>query len=189
MRNLEVIEKDLATAREALLSVEGTPAEVYSRIVGYYRSVRNWNLGKREEYGERRLFRISDDVLADAASFPPVSKKTISVGTVFSGESGPVLNRHSESVGTSSPASQTLLLLFVRASCPSCSPAKDAAKQLGIPVHLLNADTEEGLAEARRRKVLSTPTAILLSPGGKELGRAINAETIGALLPAEAVAV
>jgi len=66
MRSLEVIEKDLTAAREALLATEGTPAEVYSRIVGYYRSVRNWNRGKREEYGEeshilqyRLLFRCA----------------------------------------------------------------------------------------------------------------------------------
>jgi ribonucleoside-triphosphate reductase len=30
--------------------------EVYSRIVGYYRPVKNWNVGKKEEYGHRRLF-------------------------------------------------------------------------------------------------------------------------------------
>jgi len=169
MRNLEVIEKDLVAAREALSSVEGTPAEVYSRIVGYYRSVRNWNLGKREEYGERRLYRISDDRLAAAAS-PPLSTKNVFSSEESTFERNPV------------PASQTLLLLFVRASCPSCSPAKDAAEQLGIPIHLLNADTDEGKAEARRRKVLSTPTAILISPGGEELARAGNAETIGRLL-------
>jgi ribonucleoside-triphosphate reductase len=56
MRNLEAIESELAQAREALSSVKGTPAEVYSRIVGYYRSVRNWNKGKREEYGQRQMF-------------------------------------------------------------------------------------------------------------------------------------
>jgi ribonucleoside-triphosphate reductase len=59
MRTLEVIEKDLSAAREALSNAEGTPAEVYSRIVGYYRSVRNWNKGKREEYGERKLYRVA----------------------------------------------------------------------------------------------------------------------------------
>ena len=177
MRNLEVIEKELAAAREALASVQGTPAEVYSRIVGYYRSVRNWNLGKREEYGERRLYRVNNEGLAAAASFPPFStEETVPV------EKEPVLARHHEE---QVPASQTLLLLFVRTSCPSCSPAKDAAQQLGIPVHFLNADTEEGRAEAIRRKVLSTPTAILLSPMGEELARAVNAETIGSLLAAE----
>ena len=34
----------------------GAEAEVYSRIVGYYRSVRNWNKGKKEEYGLRQVF-------------------------------------------------------------------------------------------------------------------------------------
>jgi len=56
MRDLETIDRELAQAREELSHVDGTPAEVYSRIVGYYRSVRNWNRGKREEYGERRMF-------------------------------------------------------------------------------------------------------------------------------------
>jgi ribonucleoside-triphosphate reductase len=34
----------------------GAEAEVYSRIVGYYRSVRNWNRGKKEEFGQRVVF-------------------------------------------------------------------------------------------------------------------------------------
>lgn len=32
------------------------PCEVYSRVVGYYRPVQNWNVGKRQEYAERRLY-------------------------------------------------------------------------------------------------------------------------------------
>ena len=157
MRNLEDIEKDLAGAREALSSVEGTPAEVYSRIVGYYRSVRNWNRGKREEYGERRLYRVSG--LRPAASPPPLPMA----------------------------AGETLLLLFVRSTCPGCPPAKTAAGKLGIPVELVNADTAEGMAEAVRRNVMSTPTAILLSAQGKELARAGDAETIGRMLDIRAV--
>ena len=31
----------------------GKPAEVYSRIVGYYRPVQNWHVGKQEEFRER----------------------------------------------------------------------------------------------------------------------------------------
>ena len=150
MRSLEVIEKDLTAAREALLATEGTPAEVYSRIVGYYRSVRNWNRGKREEYGERQLYRVNE--MRAAASPRPV------------------------------PTEESLLLLFIRASCPACPPAKAAAGKLGIPVELVNADTAEGMAEAVRRNVMSTPTAILISPRGEELARAGNAETIGRLL-------
>ena len=34
------------------------PTEVYSRIVGYYRPVQNWNDGKKQEFKERKYFRI-----------------------------------------------------------------------------------------------------------------------------------
>lgn len=34
----------------------GEPAEVYSRIVGYYRPLKNWNKGKKEEYNQRREY-------------------------------------------------------------------------------------------------------------------------------------
>ena len=30
--------------------------EVYSRVVGYFRPVHNWNKGKRQEYTERKEF-------------------------------------------------------------------------------------------------------------------------------------
>jgi ribonucleoside-triphosphate reductase (formate) len=33
--------------------------EVYSRIVGYYRPVQNWNLGKKSEFAERTLFAVN----------------------------------------------------------------------------------------------------------------------------------
>ncbi len=36
----------------------GKPAEVYSRITGYYRPVQNWNDGKTQEYKERKTYRI-----------------------------------------------------------------------------------------------------------------------------------
>lgn len=34
------------------------PAEVYSRVVGYFRPVVQWNKGKREEYEERQIINI-----------------------------------------------------------------------------------------------------------------------------------
>jgi len=154
MRNLEDIEKDLAEAREALSSVKGTPAEVYSRIVGYYRSVRNWNLGKKEEYNERRLYHLRDEGSRAAVASPSLALR--------SGEER--------------------LMLFVRSSCPGCPPTKTAAAQLGIPVDLVNADTSSGMAEAVRCNVMATPTAILFSPEGKELKRAWDAAAIARML-------
>lgn len=34
--------------------------EVYSRIVGYYRPVQNWNPGKKSEFNHRKLFTVPD---------------------------------------------------------------------------------------------------------------------------------
>ena len=34
----------------------GKRCEVYSRIVGYYRPVQNWHVGKQEEFRERRTY-------------------------------------------------------------------------------------------------------------------------------------
>jgi len=36
------------------------PVEVYSRIVGYFSPVDQWNRGKQEEFKERKEFTISE---------------------------------------------------------------------------------------------------------------------------------
>ncbi len=38
------------------------PCEVYSRIVGYLRPVQQWNLGKKEEFKQRKEYRIYGDI-------------------------------------------------------------------------------------------------------------------------------
>lgn len=42
----------------------GRPTEVYSRVVGYLRPVKNWNKGKREEFKERKTFLVQDDIIS-----------------------------------------------------------------------------------------------------------------------------
>ena len=32
--------------------------EVYSRVVGYFRPVSNWNKGKREEFNDRKTYAV-----------------------------------------------------------------------------------------------------------------------------------
>ncbi len=32
--------------------------EVYSRIVGYFRPVQNWNHGKKQEFSDRKEFEV-----------------------------------------------------------------------------------------------------------------------------------
>ena len=34
----------------------GQRCEVYSRVVGYYRPIGNWNIGKQQEFRDRKEF-------------------------------------------------------------------------------------------------------------------------------------
>ena len=42
--------------RNELANVKGSECEVYSRVVGYFRPVKQWNNGKQEEYYDRVTF-------------------------------------------------------------------------------------------------------------------------------------
>lgn len=158
VRTLEEIEKELAAAKAELGKAEGTPTEVYSRIVGYYRSVRNWNRGKREEYGERKLYDVDRGV--------PDNRRTEPTGA--------------EQDAPAADAAGARVLLFVRSACPACPSAKDAAARLPVEVELVDADTASGLARAEQLQVFSTPTAILMDAAGKEIRRARDARGIAA---------
>jgi ribonucleoside-triphosphate reductase len=145
MRKLEDIDKDIEVARQELSNVKGRVTEVYSRIVGYYRSVRNWNKGKREEYGERRLY--------------DVETSTVNMET------------RADNIKEFVPASEPHILLFVRQGCPACPGVKAAVERLGVLIDTIDTSSEAGFAEAARRNVLSTPTVILLDKYGEELRR------------------
>ncbi len=36
----------------------GAKCEIYSRVTGYMRPVRNWNKGKKEEFANRRTYSV-----------------------------------------------------------------------------------------------------------------------------------
>lgn len=42
------------------LEEKRTKCEVYSRVVGYMRPVNQWNLGKQQEYHDRKLFDMKE---------------------------------------------------------------------------------------------------------------------------------
>ena len=38
------------------------PAAVYSRVVGYWSEVRNWNVGKRQEFADRKDYEVPKEM-------------------------------------------------------------------------------------------------------------------------------
>lgn len=53
---IQEIDAELQDLRIELENVQGSITEVYSRIVGYYRNINNWNPGKKDEYRNRKMF-------------------------------------------------------------------------------------------------------------------------------------
>lgn len=162
------LELRLAALKGELASVEGTSTEVYSRIVGYYRAVRNWNAGKREEYARRRAYAMPAEpaaaiprgATADAAEFWPSSSAL-----------APAASRAPSAAVQAAPE-RSGILVFTRATCPNCPPVADFVGRSGLPAVFVDVEKEEGLALARRHKVLSTPTVVGIDSSGAESFRA-----------------
>lgn len=56
MSRIDDIDNELLRYNYDLKNCLGSECEVYSRIVGYYRPVKNWNPGKKSEYERRVVF-------------------------------------------------------------------------------------------------------------------------------------
>ena len=118
----------------------GKEAEVYSRITGYYRPVKNWNAGKTQEFKQRKTYEISesqqphhhDEVCCCAASKEEKS-------------GGPV----------------STLMLFTSPSCPNCKMAKMMLDKAGIAYECVDAATHLELTQSFGIK--QAPT--LVAPG------------------------
>jgi anaerobic ribonucleoside-triphosphate reductase len=42
------------------MKYKGITVEVYSRVVGYYRPVHQWNLGKKSEFEQRKEYDVKN---------------------------------------------------------------------------------------------------------------------------------
>ncbi len=174
MRTIAEIDADIAKVKAEMQDVHGTGTEVYARIVGYYRSVRNWNRGKREEYNHRKLF-VADE--AGVVSHLPEERPSGNFAAPAEAveavalPSGPVARYE----------------LYVRATCPNCPPVKECCANLPYSGEQIDVDTPEGISRAETWGVFSAPTAIFFDADGNELGRAHSVKQIRAL-PALAAA-
>ncbi len=39
-----------------------TKCEVYSRVVGFIRPIEQWNIGKQEEFKDRKVFKVKQEI-------------------------------------------------------------------------------------------------------------------------------
>ena len=177
VRPIAQIEQDIAQIKEELKSVHGTETEVYSRIVGYYRSVRNWNKGKRDEYNQRKQFVIGTNNTHAASGCSQI------IGSESSecAESSQVQNGNAVPNGTLNGAAVSYEFLG-KTTCPNCPPVKNYLAGSGVNGIFVDVDTAEGLARACEMGVRAAPTVILFNENGEEAGRAYNVNELSAIL-------
>lgn len=99
----------------------GKDAEVYSRITGYYRPIRNWNDGKISEYKSRKTYQ-NRPMLHNAGC-------GVYAGMSSSPADVPVQN-----------VSSNEIVLLSTKSCPNCRIASSELMKAGIPFRTLYAE-------------------------------------------------
>jgi len=166
--------------REQLNNVQGRKSEVYARIVGYYRSVANWNKGKSEEYKERVNFsslelgenRERRNAAAPFTAEPVVEKKETEAIEINFEEKK--MEMENSDVATYS--------FFFKETCPNCPPVKAVIESVELEGNKINVDSSNGLTEAMNSSVYSAPTVILYDSEGSEIYRTGNVDKLKSFL-------
>ena len=120
----------------------GKATEVYSRITGYYRPVKNWNDGKAQEFKQRMTYDIANSHL---------TRNGVDCCTC---EDKPA---EDVKVEASRP------VLFTTPTCPNCKMAKMLLAKAGIEVEVY--DATENTELAKKYGVTKAPTMFVQQKG------------------------
>ena len=127
----------------------GHEAEVYSRITGYYRPVRNWNDGKAAEFASRKTYEpeeLSGRETPDSCIHTTVGKGNVAETPSFHAE-----EEHP----------RKKMILITTKTCPNCKSAKNYLNEKGVDYEVVLADEEEGANIARKYNIMQAPTLIV----------------------------
>ncbi len=123
----------------------GKETEVYSRITGYYRPVKNWNDGKSQEYKERKTYNIA------------TSKLT------HNGPKEATCDRVAED---NAPVLADGIYLFKSATCPNCKIAESLLDKANMNYQKVLAEQNIALTESLGIK--QAPTLVVVKDGALE---------------------
>ena len=150
-------------------------AEVYSRITGYYRPVKNWNDGKSQEFKDRKVYdTMRSGVLlnrgaaagAQAVGRPAVQEKEDhSAAAVNASGTAPV------------KAADGIPTMYVKNHCPKCKGAEQRFKINKVEYKVVNCS--EHMDIARELGITQTPT-IIDPDGTRYIGEGAAVAWLGA---------
>ena len=120
----------------------GKEAEVYSRITGYYRPVKNWNDGKSQEFQDRKVYDIGNSKLTKEA--PTAAAPAAAEAPCCEAPAAPA---------------QGKAILFSRVTCPNCKVAEAQLTKAGVPFEKLIAD--ENVELCKQYGIKGAPTLVI----------------------------
>lgn len=123
----------------------GAETEVYSRITGYYRPVKNWNAGKTQEFKDRRTYKVEGLVSRPLADFKEEAKAAAPVQAA---------------------SSEGDLLLFTTKTCPNCRMVKDLLNRSNFSYQIIDADEHADLV--KKYGIMQAPTLVRVHDGTAE---------------------
>ena len=129
----------------------GQPAEVYSRITGYYRPVQNWNDGKLQEFSQRKTYDIAN------SSYHGVNQHIVS-DTCFGEQDVRV------QADPNFKKNDGEILLFTTKTCPNCKMAKMMLDKAGIKYTVIDAEDQKDLTQ--KYGVKKAPTMLVANGQG-----------------------
>ncbi|MCH4193320.1 MAG: ribonucleoside triphosphate reductase [Butyrivibrio sp.] len=147
----------------------GKDAEVYSRITGYYRPIRNWNDGKVSEYRSRKTYQ-------NVQMFP---RTQLEEATADSSATDVPVAEKETSCNVQTLSDQEMLLLSTK-TCPNCRIASNELTKAGISFRVLYAEDPEGESLARRLGISNAPTLVV--PEGEDVQLVGNVSNIRAFI-------
>ena len=129
----------------------GQPAEVYSRITGYYRPVQNWNDGKLQEFSQRKTYDIAN------SSYHGVNQHIVS--DTCCGEQDVRVQ-----ADPNFKKNDGEILLFTTKTCPNCKMAKMMLDKAGIKYTVIDAEDQKDLTQ--KYGVKKAPTMLVANGQG-----------------------
>ena len=137
----------------------GAATEVYSRITGYYRPVKNWNAGKAQEFKDRKTYRVDGLASQPVSVFREEKKEAVSV---------------SDTVSPSAPEGEARALLFTTKTCPNCKMIEGMLDRAGFHYEVI--DAEENPDLSRKYDIMQAPTLVMVH--GNAADSYVNASNI-----------
>ena len=123
----------------------GNETEVYSRITGYYRPVKNWNDGKAQEYRERKTYDIANSVLT---------------------HTGPVETCEKADNTATDALLPDGVYVFASPTCPNCKIAESLLTKAGVAYSKIIAQENVELSDALG--IRQAPTLVSVKDGNIE---------------------